>query len=206
MLHDRKVFFQKAKPLFGSYNQLQVDGLEAILSALEKEPFNEQENAYCLATAYHESAATMQPVRETLANTDEQAAARLEASWKAGKLPWVKTPYWRRDANGQYWFGRGIVQITFKANYARLSPYVGVDLVKNPELALEDDVAIKIMIEGMRLGLFTGKSLDTYIDNLDESDAEDYKEYVMARRIINGTDRADRVAKAALVFERALKG
>lgn len=204
-LINRPHFFATAKPLFGRYNQTQVEGIDRILDAFDANQFKFDEEAYIMATAYWESAHTMQPVRETLANTDDQAIARLDSAWAKGQLKWVKTPYWRKDAEGKAWFGRGLVQITFKYNYERLSKYVGVDLVANPSLALDDEIAIKIMVEGMKLGLFTGKSLASYFDGKDESDAEDYREYLAARRIINGVDRAAEIAKIAMVFEKALR-
>jgi predicted chitinase len=75
---------------------------------------------------------TMQAVRETLATTDDGATNALEKAWEAGKLSWVKTPYWRKDAEGKSRFGRGLVQITRKANYQKLGLLIGVDLVKDP--------------------------------------------------------------------------
>lgn len=204
MIHDRKFLFDTVRPLFGHFSQPQIEGLDAILDALEKESFNREEEAYILATAFHESAHTMQPVRETLATSDDQAILRLESSWKAGKLPWVKTPYWRKDAEGKSWFGRGLVQITFRYNYVKLGAAIGEDLVTDPNRALDDEVAIKILIVGMRDGLFTGSKLSSYIDGLDESDAEDYREFLNARRIVNGIDRAALIAGYAITFEHGL--
>ena len=88
-----------------------AEQLEAILDAWEARPGGRDPRrlAYMLATAFHETAATMQPVRETLAESDASAAARLEHAWRAGRLGAVATPYWRADAEGKYWFGRGLV-------------------------------------------------------------------------------------------------
>ena len=204
---DRAKLFAAAKPIFGSYNgkQLVIEGLDTILDAFEQEDFNRDEEAYMLATAAWESARTMQPVRETLANTDDEAIRRLEYAWARGRLPWVKTPYWRLDANGQSWFGRGLVQITHKFNYERLGKAIGVDLVGNPSLALNMDVAIKIMIVGMKNGLFTGAKLSQYLDGIDESDAEDYREYKLSRKIINGTDKDDEIAEFAMMIEKGIR-
>lgn len=202
---NEEQFFSTIRPFFPGkrLNQSQVNGLKLILAETQSIPFDSR--AYMLATAAHETAFTMQPVRETLASTDDEAIRRLESSWRAGKLSWVKTPYWRKDADGKSWFGRGLVQITHKVNYAKMSPLVGADLVANPGLALNPTIAIKIMVEGMRRGVFTGQALDDYFDRVDESDAEDLREFIAARRIINGTDRAKKIGDLALVFEKAMK-
>jgi predicted chitinase len=176
----------------------QVEGTEAILDEAEKRGMPLRHLAYILATAFHESAHTMQAVRETLAKTDDGAINALEKSWKAGKLSWVKTPYWRKDGDGKSWFGRGLVQITHKSNYQKLGLLIGVDLVKDPSKALELPTAVQILITGMELGSFTDKSLADYI-------TDKRADYEGARRIVNGTDRAALIAGYAVAFEKALK-
>ena len=48
--------------------------------------------------------------------------------------------------DGVRYKGRGYIQITGKDNYRRVGKRIGVDLVKNPELAEEPEVAAKIAI------------------------------------------------------------
>lgn len=199
---NRSAFYASARArasgIFGtSLSQGQVDGTEAILNEAERRGTPLKQLAYILATAYHESAHTMQAVRETLAKTDDGAINALEKAWKAGKLTWVKTPYWRKDADGKSWFGRGLVQITHKANYQKLGLIIGVDLVKDPSKALDLDTAVQILFEGMELGSFTGKSLRDYI-------VDSRADYEGARRIVNGTDKAALIAGYARAFEKSL--
>ena len=180
--------------------QHQVDGIEAILDEWENKYSGNDDRwlAYILATAYHESAYTMQPVRETLAASDTQASARLENAWDAGKLSWVSKPYWRPDGDGKAWFGRGLVQITFKDNYKKLGTAIGnAKLATDPSEALKMDVAIDIMFVGMEKGLFTGKKLADYFDKNEQ-------DWVNARRIVNGLDRADKIAGHAKAFYAAI--
>lgn len=179
--------------VFGtSLTQGQVDGCEAILAACNGLPVAHA--AYILATAYHETARTMQPVRETLEPTDDQAIAWLDRAFAAGRLKSVKTPYWRKDADGKSWLGRGYVQLTHKANYARAGRELALDLIGNPDLAMQPTVAALILVRGSAEGWFTGKRLSDYLPG----------DYVKARRIINGTDRAQDIAAYAQAFEAAL--
>ena len=186
---NRAVFFDAIRPLFGGLSTDQVRGLEILLAAVDGLPVRHQ--AYVLATAFHETAATMQPVRETLAKTDAEAARRLERAWKAGKLPWVKTPYWRAD-NGKYWIGRGYVQLTHKVNYERAGKRMGVDLVADPSAAMSPMLAARIIVQGMSEGWFTGVKM---------SDCATYRDM---RKVVNGMDRADMIAGYAAKFETAL--
>ncbi len=91
----------------------------------------------------------------------------------------------------------GLVQLTWRNNYAALSPIVGIDLVDNPDAALRPNIAGKIMFSGMVDGRFTGKKLENYFSGPTE-------DWVNARRIINGLDRAQLVANYAKAFYGAI--
>lgn len=199
LLINRKRFFTSVRKSFGPLNQEQVDGFEILLAAIEERCASIPEAAYLLATAWHETAFTMQPVRETLASSDEDAMARLEFAWKRGKLRSVKNPYWRKDRSGKSWFGRGYVQLTHRQNYETMGRRLGVDLVDRPELAMVPSIAADILIVGCQEGLFTGKRLGEFIGG-------GKKFYRSARRVINGLDKADKIAKYAVQFESALSG
>lgn len=149
--------------------------------------------AYVLATAYHETAHTMHPVRETLAPTDAKAKERLTRAWKAGKLKQVKADYWSSG-----YFGRGYVQLTHKANYARAGAALNVDLVANPSKAMEPTIAAAILVRGMMEGWFSGRKLTDYV-TLSQS------EFNGARRVVNGTDKASLIAGYAADYDLALR-
>lgn len=182
-------FFEAVRPLFGgSLSQAQVDGFKIIFEAWRKVGSgNDRDLAYILATAYHETARTMQPVRETRAITDAKAKERLTKAWKSGKLPRVKSDYWSGG-----WFGRGFVQLTHRANYVKASEKLGIDLVSDPSKAMIPEVSALILVRGMQEGWFTGMKL---------ADAADFRE---ARRVVNGTDRASQIAQYADAFLSAL--
>jgi len=182
-------FFEAVRPMFGgSLSQAQVDGFKIIFEAWRKVGSgNERDLAYILATAYHETARTMQPVRETLATTDAKAKERLTKAWKSGKLSWVKSDYWSGG-----WFGRGLVQLTHRENYVKAGKKLGIDLVSDPSKAMIPEVSALILVRGMQEGWFTNMKL---------TDAADFRE---ARRVVNGTDRASQIAMYADAFLSAL--
>jgi hypothetical protein len=145
----------------------------------------------------------MYPVKETVYPysrdknpTDARVIVRLDTAFAKGQLPWVKTPYWRDGG-----FGRGIIQLThFDPNYRKMSPIVGVDLVSDPDKALEPLISAKIAAEGTRLGLFTGKKLADF-------DGPDGYDHFNARAIVNGDKHANgqKIADYAEAFTVALK-
>lgn len=171
---------------------LNLGDTRLIIGECANEGLSLNQAAYVLATAYWETARTMKPVRETLAKSDAQAIARLDRAWIKGQLKWVRSPYWRGG-----FFGRGYVQLTHMANYDKAGAKIGVDLVARPDKALQADVAAKILVKGSNEGWFTGKKLSDYI-------TEARTDWVNARRIINGKDKASTIAKLAGDYATAL--
>ena len=109
----------------------------------------------------------------------------------------MKTPYWRPDGEGKSWLGRGFVQLTHRRNYEAMSAITGIDLVAHPDRAMETGPALAILFEGMAQGSFTGKKLADYFDG-------DREDWVEARRIVNGTDRAALIAGYGRSFYAAI--
>lgn len=199
---DRGAFYPAVRgSLFGGVlTRAQVVGLDAILDRFETTMAGADRRflAYMLATAHHETGRRMQPLRETFADSDAVAIARLDAAFAAGRLPSVSRPYWRRDGEGKSWLGRGFVQLTHRDNYARLSEATGIDLIAAPERAMDLDVAVDILFCGMRDGLFTGKKLAGYFSGVRE-------DWSGARRIINGLDRAALVGGYGRLYWAAIR-
>ena len=132
--------------------------------------------AYVLATALWETAQTMKPVRE---------AFWLSEDWRKQNLRYYP------------WYGRGYVQLTWERNYREAGNKIGVSLTDDPDLAMEPEHAATILVQGMKEGWFTGMRLDNYI-TLQESD------FVEARRVVNGTDKAETIAGIAKDYDEAL--
>lgn len=193
---NKKDFFDSIRQSVfgGNLTQEQVKNVEMILGASDRMPLSWV--AYILATATHETGRVMAPIKETVQAwhknknpSDKEVMRRLQRAYDARKLKWVRSPYWN-----QGWFGRGYVQITHKRNYEKLGKAIGVDLVGNPDMALQPRVAAQILVKGMVDGLFTGKKLVDYLPG----------DYRNARRIVNGMDRADEIASLAMKYEDAL--
>lgn len=141
--------------------------------------------AYVLATAYWESGRTMKPVKE--------------AYYLAGRIKDLEG--WRKR-NLRYFphYGRGFVQLTWDYNYKKADIKLGLKgtLIKDLDRALEPEIAKQTLIVGMIEGWFTGKKLSDYV-TLKKSD------FLEARRIINGKDKASDIAKLAEEYDRDLK-
>lgn len=195
-MNPERFFGRVRQPLFGGrLTQPQVDGINEILIACRRERLSAPATAYVLATAYHESAHTMRAVREALGRSEAESYAKVTA--------WLKRKGRRNYAaidreTGQTYLGRGLVQITHRANYEKASARLGVDLVGNPELALRPHLAARILVEGMAGGWFTGKKLSDYIRSEGDYD------FVQARRIVNGLDKAQEIVGYAEKFLKAL--
>lgn len=186
---DRTAFYaalrSRASTAFGtSLSQKQVDGCETLLHEGESRGSRLPCLAYVLATAYHETAHTMQPIEEY-------------GKGRGRKYGVPAGPY------GKVYYGRGYVQLTWLENYQKAGDKLAVNLVKYPEQALKPDIAAEILFTGMEEGWFAGDkagrhTLDRYINVL-------ATDYVGARRIVNGTDKASLIAGYARDFEAALK-
>ncbi|WP_416193537.1 hypothetical protein [Nitrobacter sp. TKz-YC01] len=185
---DRARFYaalrRRDSDVFGtSLTQAQVDRLEAILTRLNAKRIELAQAAYILATAYHES--------DRFRTMEEYASgAAYEGRATLGNT---------QPGDGKRFKGRGFVQITGRRNYTDWAKRLSVDLVGNPALAAGLDHATTILIDGMMLGTFTGRKLPDYVSGTK-------KDYVGARRVVNGTDRAAPIAGYARAFETALSG
>ena len=181
-MRDSQHFFGSVRDeVFGGHlRQPQVDGLNALLAEWDAHhaPDDGRWLAYCLATAAHETALTMQPIEE----------------YGRG----IGHPYGRQDpVTRQTYYGRGYVQLTWKANYALLGAAGGRDLVNSPAEALEPHIAASILFGGMIGGSFTGAALEDFFHG---EQADPFG----ARRIVNGTDQSVTIAKKYYAFLRAL--
>jgi hypothetical protein len=214
MLIDKRIFFDQYRLLMDGDQRLEqslVNSIDLFLNMAgfdSAQPpvvaqgagyFSVAQWAYVFATVFHETAATMAPVREAFRQSEE----------------------WRR-LNLSYWphYGRGYVQITHKDNYERMAAVVKRDLkivIQHRDDFMLPRVAFYVLVYGFKHGSYTGKAISDYIpDNTVKSERVHfenvatqlmkptetllYKYFKDARRCINGTDRADMIAGYALRF------
>lgn len=194
----RAIFYNaiRASLYGGRLTAGQVEGIETLLDAWEAGTADHDIRllAYCLATAHHETSATLQPIEEY---GSDARANRLYGP--EGKDPArAKRMGNTRRGDGARYKGRGYVQLTWKNNYHRAGKVLGDDLVGKPELAMRPDYAARILFQGCLEGWFTGRRLSDYI-------AGTGTDYVNARRVVNGTDKARKIAGYADKFEAALR-
>jgi predicted chitinase len=129
------------------------------------------QKAYAIATTEHETAGSFQPVRE-------------------GYYLGGKAAAFQRSLTYYPYYGRGFVQLTWKRNYQIYSDILGIDLVSDPDKALNPNVALFVLVHGLKNGTFTGKRLGDFVK-------EGRTDFVNARRVINGLDRALDIAEIA---------
>lgn len=180
---------------------LQVQGSEAILAVTHGLPISWV--AYALATAWHETNETMQPVLE--ANWLSASARRayfMRMYDKTGNRPHVARELGNTVVgDGATFAGRGYVQLTGRRNYAKAERKIGKPFVSQPDLAMRPDLAARILREGMVEGWFTGRGFVAFLPSTGIATREQFRQ---ARRIINGIDKWDKIAGEALDFQAAL--
>lgn len=207
---NRKIFFDHVRPLFGGrMTASQVAGLTVDLDIWEEHfrastPFTQL--AVCLATEFHETAQTMQPIRER--GGDEYLRLNYDVT---GRNPERARRYGNvRPGDGVRYCGRSKVQLTWYVNYLKATVRLhelgligpDVDFTKDPAKVMEPRVAAMIMFLGMEEGWFTGKTLDQLVDP--DIDGDEHADAVKSRAIINGSDRAELIAGYSDHFLAAL--
>lgn len=195
-------FLRSNRMLGPKISATEFSGCDSIIRACAVERWPVSYVAYALATAYHETAHTMQPVNEN------GGAAYFTRMYDInGARPSVaRTLGNTTPGDGVRYHGRGYVQLTGKTNYARgtralAALGVTADLVANPERALEPMIAALVMTSGMEEGWFTGRKLS---DDLPATGPATLQQFRASRDIINGSDRALDIASYAVDFQSGL--
>ena len=175
MKFNYDIFFKEYRINFGSIKELfTVTNIKLIIEANEIYGVSLNQLAYILATAYHESGHDFKPRYEY-----GNYAYFIKKYWLKLKVrTWLGND---SELEAFKYRGRGLVQITGETNYERFG------IADNPDKALEIATAIDIIYKGMLNGIFTGVKLNKYV-GINSYD------FIAARRIVNGTDKAQLIA------------
>jgi len=151
-------------------NPTQLLGVSLIIDEWNAQGYtDDRQLAYVLGTVYHETAGRMMPIKEM----GGEAYLKSKSYY----------PY----------YGRDLCQTTWLKNYQRVKDFSGIDVVTNPDLIAEPQLAARVAIHFMSKGYYTGRKLSDFFNNTTE-------DYLHARRIINGLDKAEVVAEHAKKF------
>lgn len=217
---NRKKFFDYARhDIFGGRMSAdQVAGLDFIIDEWDKGGYTDPRwLAYIMATPHHETGKKFTAATENLnysveglmgvfsrARISEADCRRLgrtktRAANQEGIANVIYGGEWGKKnlgntqtGDGWRYRGRGLVQITGRANYAKYN------LAETPELAKEVKTASFVLVDGMVNGKFTGVRLSDFFDH-------DSNDPVGARQIINRLDKAEIIEDYYQEYLKAVK-
>lgn len=125
-----------------------------------------------------------------LATVFHETGRRMQPVKELGGESYLKSkPYYP-------WYGRDLVQTTWESNYQKVKDNTGVDVITNPDLIGQMPLAARVAVLFMVKGWYTGKKLADYLNTKTD--------FVNARRIINGKDKASEIAHFAQQFLQSI--
>ena len=198
---NRKVFFDEIRvSLFkGKLKQTQVDSLNLFLDRYDKLGWNNlRKLAYVLGTVYHETNVydengdwlVLEPIEEVGRGSKKKYGKKIKYSGATYEQPDV------------IFFGRGHTQNTWFEIYEALTKEakkqgLNWDFLNKPELLLQDEPSIWATFTAMEKGIYTGRKLSQYFNDKTCN-------WIGARAIINGNDKAKLIADYSELFHNAL--
>jgi putative chitinase len=192
---ERKLFFDQVRSnnLFKTLSVEQVENVEAILNQCQDQGIDDKRQiAYILATAYLETGVMrdgklvrMLPVEEIGKGRGRKYGSRV---WYNG-TPYMDVPH--------IYYGRGHTQNSWRDNYVALTKAAKKqgkdwDFEHHPELLLQTEPSAWATVYAMKVGLYTGRKLSDYIGAKTD--------FINARKIINGLDKAELIKSYAVKF------
>ena len=154
----------------------------AIIAASRARQLSNAQIAYVLATAEHES--------DSFKTLEEYSSgAQYEGRADLGNT---------KPGDGARFKGRGYVQLTGRLNYTRYSEIAGLQLATLPIIVMNwPTLSVFIIVDGMLRGVYTGRRLADFVNSTK-------RDFYNARQVINGHDRAEKIADQASDWLRQL--
>jgi predicted chitinase len=178
-----EVYNKVKKVLPKKYAKKAGNSVSLIASALEEQGIGDKETiAYALATTQHETANKFQPVNEGWFN---DVKFGYEPGF-TGKSEARKRGY----SGGEDYYGRGYIQLTHDYNYETYGKLIGEDLLNNPDLANDPEIAAKILA-----AFFKTRGISKLTKK---------KKYEAARKLVNPDAKSKLIAKTARKYLRNL--
>lgn len=184
-IQNEKAFYDTARlTLFaGKLSQVQFSRLSVLLEAAASyDDVTPARLAYILATAHWET--------DRFNAMEEYASgAAYEGRSDLGNV---------QPGDGVRFKGRGFPHLTGRRNYEWGSVTSGFDLVADPSLASDPAISASLLVIGQLTGYFTGVGLGKFIN--------DHRiDFINARKVHNGLDRAETVADIAERYLGAIR-
>lgn len=181
---DKSKFFDAVRPIFPGSKLVdrQVARLEPLLDRLTASgEYLPATIAYILATAHWET-------DHFRAMTEYASGHDYEGRTDLGNTV---------SGDGPRFRGRGYPMLTGRKNYVWASLVSGLDLISDPARASDPVVSAELIVAGMIGGNFTGKRLGQYVTPFGV-------DFIGARAVVNGTDKAREIAAIASKYLLAL--
>lgn len=150
----------------------------ALVEAARARQLTRAQTAYLLATAEHESDSF---------NTLEEYSTGDQYEGRGGLGN-------HQPGDGRRFKGRGYVQLTGRSNYTRYAEITGFELATLPIILMNwPALSVFVIVDGMLRGIYTGRRLDEFVNG-------DRQDFFNARQVINGHDRAEKIAAQATAW------
>ena len=141
--------------------------------------------AYILATADYETDRSFRPIEDKSKGKGVRYGIMEKKNGKTYSSPL------------QLYYRRGIVPLVWYENYESIGIKIGVDLLTQPELAMNNKISIQILVQGMMEGWFTSYRLQDFFTS---SKAQ----WLEARKVIRNSERNQMIKTLALAYHAAL--
>lgn len=180
--------WNRLKLIFGDLlSPSQIEGINSLIKEITEYGLKDKNAiAYILATCVYETQKKFIPNEEAGDYDYFEQMYGIEGPRSAIASRMKNTEI----GDGAKYRKRGVIGLLGKKAYEDMGIAIGINLVDNPDKVLELPIAYKIVVQGMMRGLFTGVGLQRYISN-------SKVDFTNARRTINGTDNAKRIALMA---------